>query len=285
MVPQTVLDYGGKGVDKQEQNLRTQGSLRTICEQFAATLPSAVLKSNQHSADSGNSVLYRQQTAVPPQEQAMFANHDAQCEVIAMQNHQNHVGCVDFHSNLHSQTVRKTTPNFLGEQLPRAFFPATHESLGDAMQRPVFCSWHSPDGVDSELRTVMIGGIPFEYNLHEFVHELCRLGCPHDAVNFVYLSMGKRGTNRGFAIVNFVDPAMAECCFGHVAGHLWSRYQLQQKKAAVVWWAATQGLRRNLRQHAAASKRKYLITDITCFFYAGLAGESSNVALDRHLPR
>jgi len=107
----------------------------------------------------------------------------------------------------------------------------------------------------------MVANIPTSYTRHEFIEEVCRLGC-HNAFDFLLLSE-KRGVNRGFAFMNCTSQSAAYRCFGLLAGHIWKKHQTAEVKAAVVRWAAIQGLEANLRrrqQTAAkvANKRQWL---------------------------
>lgn len=211
MLPQAVPDCGGKRVDWTEQDLATQGSLRTVCKQFEATLPSAFLKPYQHSADWQHRPL-----VVPPQKQ-----------VIAMQNHQNHAECADFSGSVHSQTVKATTSEDPGEQLP-------HASL----------EIHEPH----PRTTVMIGHIPFAYSCEQLVEELHALGFHRKTFDLLHLSEGKKATlNRGFAFVNFIQESTALQCFDRVTGHVWNRHQSTNVRTAAVRWAAIQGYAENLK--------------------------------------
>jgi len=227
-----------------------------MCKQFAATLPS-------HSAGSGNSALYRQQTAVPPQEQAMFANHDAQ--VIAMQNDQNHVECVDFHSSLHSQTVKEVTSEDLDEHLPNAFSPAIHVAIPAMAAASVHAQRGAARLGNGQPRTtVMIGNLPFMYSRQQLVEELHSLGFTRKTFDFLHLSEGKKGIeNRGFAFVNFIQESTALQCFERVTGHIWKRHQSTDVKDAVVCWAAIQGYAENLKARTQAQRNSVLMASTT----------------------
>lgn len=253
-LPQTGLDCAGKRLDWQEQDLKTQVSLRIVCRQFAPTLPAAILESNQHSADSDKSVLYQQQAAVPPQEQAMFANH------------QSYVECTDV-QRLHSRTVKETTHEDFGEQHPPPAYMHESARAQEGVRPAAATVVPVPNGVtaigNGEPRTtVMIGNIPFSYSRQQFLEELHLLGFSRKTFDFLHLSEGKKGTeNRGFAFVNFIEESTALQCFDHVPGHVWTKHQsanVADVKDAAVCWAAIQGYAANLKARKRAVTGRHM---------------------------
>mmetsp|Transcript_72534 Transcript_72534/g.143830 ORF Transcript_72534/g.143830 Transcript_72534/m.143830 type:complete len:351 (+) Transcript_72534:73-1125(+) len=100
--------------------------------------------------------------------------------------------------------------------------------------------------------TVMIRGIPLQYQEEELKAEIRSLGFIN-AFDFVFLQRSKKGlSNRGFAFVNFKNPFLALQCFNCLSGHVWRKHRTSEVQAAAVSWAMIQGLEENVRARRRA---------------------------------
>lgn len=102
--------------------------------------------------------------------------------------------------------------------------------------------------------TMMIRNIPYQYEQHELIEELDRLGF-EGSFDF-FFAPRDYGTKRmlGYAFVNFVDAAWALRCNQLLDGHTFLKHQQKtRKKTAKVSVAQRQGLEANIGDYEKAA--------------------------------
>merc|ERR1712072_345045 len=91
--------------------------------------------------------------------------------------------------------------------------------------------------------TVMIRGIPKNYDQDMFLAEVLEAGLP---ANFLYLPPGKTKSNRSYGFVNFETEDAAAAFLRSFEGHQWCYDKQSHTKTATVGFATLQGYEQNL---------------------------------------